>query len=189
MDWTCCYRIPLYHFFIFSTGLLYREFQALQRIVLVILNACLILIYRNIPIPCFLFALFSRLKQCFIFTEYPCTLFFHKRSFDSIILVGFYSTSYQASFCHKTQKYRRFGVHYDDVTCVGMVSQTTGLWSVCSTDGNIKTAHSTTDSFLRRIHRWPVDSPHKGPWYAESVPNDVINNFNWVRPSVAYIRQ
>ena len=48
-----------------------------------------------------------------------------------------------------------------------MASQITGVLIVCSAvcSGTDQRQHqsSTSPAFVRRIHRWPVDSPHKGP--------------------------
>ena len=48
-----------------------------------------------------------------------------------------------------------------------MASQITSISIVCSTvcsgAGQRKYQSSTSLAFVRGIHRWPVDSPHKGP--------------------------
>ena len=45
----------------------------------------------------------------------------------------------------------------------GMVSQITSIWTVCSVvcSGTLQRKHQS--SFVRGIHRWLLDSPHKGP--------------------------
>ena len=57
--------------------------------------------------------------------------------------------------------------HYGDVTMNAMASQITGVSIVCSTVslGAHQRKHQSSPSlaFVRGIHRWPVDSPHKGP--------------------------
>ena len=47
--------------------------------------------------------------------------------------------------------------HYNDVIMSAMASQITSLTIVCST------VYSRRKSKVRGIHRWPVNSPHKGP--------------------------
>ena len=59
------------------------------------------------------------------------------------------------------------GSHYSDVVMSTMASQITSVLIVCSTicPGIDKKIHKSSASlvFLRGIHWWPVDSPHKGP--------------------------
>ena len=63
--------------------------------------------------------------------------------------------------------------HYNDVIVNTMVSQITSLTIVYSAiySGTDQRKHQSSASlvFVRGIHRWPVNSPHK--WgYAENVP-------------------
>ena len=57
-------------------------------------------------------------------------------------------------------------VHYSDVIMGVMASQITGASSVCSVvcSGADQRKHQSPVSlaFVREIHRWTVDSPHKG---------------------------
>ena len=57
--------------------------------------------------------------------------------------------------------------HYSDVMMNAMASQLTGISIVCATvcSGTDQRKHQSSASlaFLRGIHQWPVDSPHKGP--------------------------
>ena len=57
--------------------------------------------------------------------------------------------------------------HYCDVIMSAMASNITSAWIVCSTvcSGADQRKHQSSASlaFVRWIHRWPVDSPHKGP--------------------------
>ena len=64
-----------------------------------------------------------------------------------------------------------------------MASQITGVSIVCSTicSGADQRNHQSSASlaFVRGIHRWPVDSPHKGPITRKMFPlDDVI--MNWI---------
>ena len=58
-------------------------------------------------------------------------------------------------------------LHYNDVIMSTMASQVTSLTIVHSTfySGAYQRKHQRSASlaFVRGIHRWPVNSPHKGP--------------------------
>ena len=60
-----------------------------------------------------------------------------------------------------------FFVHYSDVIMTTIASQITRLTIVYSTlyicAGERKHESSAPLAFVRGIHRWPVNSPHKGP--------------------------
>ena len=64
---------------------------------------------------------------------------------------------------HKNQD----STHYNDIIMSVMVSQITGVSIVCSIVcsgvDQRKYQSSASLAFVRRIHQWPVDSPHKGP--------------------------
>ena len=57
--------------------------------------------------------------------------------------------------------------HSNAVIMGAMVSQIAGLlivyWTVCSGADQIKHQNSALLAFVSGIHRWPVNSPHKGP--------------------------
>ena len=59
-------------------------------------------------------------------------------------------------------------VHYSDVTMIMMASQITSIMIVYSTvySGPDQRKHQSSASlpFVWGIHRWPVNSPHKGQW-------------------------
>ena len=72
--------------------------------------------------------------------------------------------------------------HYSDVIMNAMASQITGVSiaysAVCSGADQRKHQSSTSLAFVRGIHRWPVNSPHKGPVTRKMFPfNDVIMKF------------
>ena len=95
-------------------------------------------------------------------------------------------------FCHNTAGCSRYFTthdmassqseltpHYGDGIMSAMVSQITGVSTVCSTvcsvAGQRKSQSSASLAFMRGIHRWPVDSPHKGPVTRKMLPfEDVI---------------
>ena len=74
-------------------------------------------------------------------------------------------------------------IYYNDVIMGKKASQITGLTIVCSPvysgADQRKFQSSTSLAFLRGIHRWPVNSPHKGPVRRKMLPfDDVIMNDN-----------
>ena len=71
---------------------------------------------------------------------------------------------------------------YSDVIMSAMASQITGVsivcWVVCSRADQSKHQSFTSLAFVRGIHRWPVDSPHKGPvTRGMFLFDDVIMNY------------
>ena len=71
--------------------------------------------------------------------------------------------------------------HYCDVIIGAMASQITSLTSVCSTvysDADQRKHQSSASlAFVREIHRWPVNSPHKWPVTRKVFPFDDIIMF------------
>ena len=70
-------------------------------------------------------------------------------------------------------------IHYNDVIMGAMASQITSLTIVYPTiySGTDQRKHHSSASlaFVRGIHRWPVNSPHKWPVTRKMFPfNDVI---------------
>ena len=81
-----------------------------------------------------------------------------------------------------------YDAHYSDVIMGAMESQITSLTIVYSTvySGTDKRKHRSSASlaFERRSHRWPVNSPHKGPVMRKTFPfDDVITLTVVVRTS------
>ena len=68
--------------------------------------------------------------------------------------------------------------HYNDVIMSAMASQTTSFTIVYSTvySGTYQRKHqsSTSLAFVRGIHRWPVNSPHKGTITRKLFPFDDV---------------
>ena len=68
--------------------------------------------------------------------------------------------------------------HYNDVMMSAMTSQITSLTIVYSTvysDTNQRKHQSSASlAFVRGIHRWPVNSPHKGPVSRKMIPFDDV---------------
>ena len=76
-------------------------------------------------------------------------------------------------------------LHYSDVIMSAMASQITGVSIVysteCSSADQRKHQNSPSLAFVRGIHRWPANSPHKGPVTRKMFPfDDVITiAFDW----------
>ena len=68
--------------------------------------------------------------------------------------------------------------HYNDVTMSAMASQITGLTIIYSTvysDADQRKHQSSVSlASMRGIHRWPVNSPHKGPVTRKMFPFDDV---------------
>ena len=69
-----------------------------------------------------------------------------------------------------------YGFHYSDVITGHMASQITSTTNVYSTvySGAYQRKYQSSASlaFVRGIHRWPVNSPHKGPVTRKRFPLD-----------------
>ena len=69
--------------------------------------------------------------------------------------------------------------HYSDVIMDPIASQITRLFTVYAGAGERKHQRSASLAFVRGIHRWPVNSPHKGPVTRNMFPfDDVIMHWN-----------
>ena len=67
--------------------------------------------------------------------------------------------------------------HYSDAIMSAMASQITGVFvysTVCSGRDLRKHQSSASLAFVRGIHRWPVNSPHKGPVTRKMFPLDNV---------------
>ena len=68
--------------------------------------------------------------------------------------------------------------YYSDVIMGAMASQITSVSIICSTvsSGADQRKHQSSPSlaFVRGIHRWPVNSPHKGPVTRKMFPFDDV---------------
>ena len=78
--------------------------------------------------------------------------------------------------------------HYNDVIMSAMASQITSLAIVYSTvySGVDQRKHQSSPSlaFVRGIHRWPMNSPHKGPVTRKMFTfDDVIMDFTILLPN------
>ena len=83
--------------------------------------------------------------------------------------------------CHSIiilQNHTHFEIHYNDVIMSAVASQITSLTIVYSAFywGTDERNHqsSTPLAFVRGIHRWPVNSTHKGPVTRKMFPFDDI---------------
>ena len=77
-----------------------------------------------------------------------------------------------------------FWTHYSDVIMGESVSQIPSLAIVYSTvysDADQRIYQSTASlAFVRGIHRWPVNYPHKGPVKRTMFPFDDVLMFPWI---------
>ena len=92
-------------------------------------------------------------------------------------------TGIQARKCQGS--YDMLLAHYSDVIISATASQITGVSIVYSTicSGADQWNHQSSASlaFVRWIHRWPVNSPHKGPVTRKKIPfDDVIMTWHQV---------
>ena len=83
-----------------------------------------------------------------------------------------------------------WAIHYSDSTMSVMASQITSVVIVYSTvySGADKTKNqsSALPAFVRGIHRWPMNSPHKCPVMRKMFPfDDVIMRWNWAILSIS----
>ena len=73
---------------------------------------------------------------------------------------------------------RCWNIHDNDVTMSAMASQITGVTIVYSTvcSGAYQKKHQSSASlaFVRGLHRWPVNSSHKGPVKRKMFPFDDV---------------
>ena len=74
--------------------------------------------------------------------------------------------------------YRSYGIHYNDVIMGTMAFQITSLRIVYSTvysgADQRQDQRSASLAFVRGIHRWPVNSPHKWPVTRKMFPFDDV---------------
>ena len=82
--------------------------------------------------------------------------------------------------------------HYNDVIISPTASQITSLTIAYSTvyAGADQRKHQSSASlaFVRGIHRWPVNSPHKGPVTRKVFPFDDVNmNILWMAHTLTMI--
>ena len=78
-----------------------------------------------------------------------------------------YGYIYQMAQVKQSEGYMKLIPHYSDVIMSAMVSEITGVsivcYTICSGADQRKHQSSVSLAFVRGIHQWPVDSPHKGP--------------------------
>ena len=93
----------------------------------------------------------------------------------SSLIVSMLLFTKQLQCCSQRWKFRR---HYSDVIMSAMASQLTGIsfvcFPVCSGADQRKHQSSASLPFVRGIHWWPADSPHKGPVTRKMFPFDDV---------------
>ena len=89
----------------------------------------------------------------------------------------FFKNWLKLAFCQTDSRYE-WRVHYSDIIMSAMASQITGVSIVCSAVclGGDQRKHqgSASLAFVGGIHRWPMDSPHKGPVTRKVFPFDDV---------------
>ena len=101
----------------------------------------------------------------------------HKFSTTNYSLVVFFGNSALVWYYHPGRM-QVTDNHYNDVIMSAMASQITSLTSVYSTvySGAYQRTHQSPASLVsvKGIHRWPVNSPHKGPITRKMFPFDGV---------------
>ena len=108
--------------------------------------------------------------SCTIFAQYSHTVSFHTNLVYMVALILQVSCEIpQSSRLHKT-----WG-HYNDVIMSAIASQITSLTLVYPiVNDQRKNQSSASLAFVWGIHRWPVNSPHKGPVTRKMFPFDGV---------------
>ena len=106
-----------------------------------------------------------------------------RRSNNDTILHGIYSIGRHSLSCHAPHEAPHnpgcfTKMHCNDVIMSGMTSQIVSVSIVysivCSGADQRKDQNSAALAFVRGIHRWPVNSPHKGPVTRKMLPFDDV---------------
>ena len=112
---------------------------------------------------CHFVILLPHVDQCYLFTHIPVGWMWSKPWDGSLTL--------PAQNCNKTE-------HYSDVIMDAMASQITSLTivylTIYTSADQRKHQSSTSLAFVRGIHRWPVNSPHKWPVTRKMFPFDDV---------------
>ena len=110
------------------------------------------------------------------------------REHRSFTNAAFTTTMYHCYYKHyPIYHYHMHISHYNDVIMSTMASQITRLTIVYSTVYSRRISKKTSKlrvaGFVRGIHRWPVNSPHKGPVTRKMIPfDDVIMGIQGCSP-------
>ena len=114
---------------------------------------------------------------------YKCTHMSQKKLRKSYIFIMQNTLKTNRKQVSPTYMTSIFSTHYSDVTMGAMASPITSLTIVYSTvySGADQRKHQSYASlaFVRGIHRWPVNSPHKWPVTRKMFPfDDVIMKYH-----------
>ena len=111
---------------------------------------------------CFLVYLYVWFIHISIYVHYRCTFWHRDISKESV----------------EERNEDEGPAHYSSVMISAMASQITGVSSVystiCSVADQRKHQSSASLAFVRGIHRWTVNSPHKGPRTRQMFPFDDV---------------
>ena len=93
--------------------------------------------------------------------------------------------------------WKKFHMHYCDIIMSTMASKITSVWviysNVCSGPDQRKHQSSASLAFVRGIHRWPANSPHKGTVTRGMFPFDyvimwIINTYLFNEHVMSFLR-
>ena len=125
------------------------------------------------------------ITRVYFIWHHRITLWFPQYGFN-----GMWRSPYQL----KWWSYWRYKLHYNDVIMGTMTSQITSLTIVYSTvySGWDQRKHQSSASlaFVRGIHWWPVNSPHKGPVTRKMFPIDevimrgIVVRYDWCHGTI-----
>ena len=114
-------------------------------------------------------------KKCAHFCSEWCTLEYGNGALWHILIRSIWRFVVTVTASSKPTGNRK---HYNEVIMGAMASQITGLMIVYSTvySGADQRKHRSSASlaFVRGIHRWPVNSPHKEPVMRKMFPFDDV---------------
>ena len=119
-----------------------------------------------------------------------CERGFERKTWESSVVLEFWQllilaiTAVWPAICFPENSEKLHVIHYSDIIMSAMASQTTGVLIVYSTncsDADLRKHQSSMSlAFVWGIHRWPVNSPHKGPVTWKMFPfDDVIMSFSY----------
>ena len=115
------------------------------------------------------------LRKCSITGDFTMVMnsTFHVNKVSALII-----NNWRAELCLHCCFTVLFFLHYSDVIMSTIESQITGVQIVCSIvcsgADQRRHQHSASLAFVRGIHRWPVDSAHKGPVTRKILPFDDV---------------
>ena len=145
----------------------------------------------NVWVSCFRHAAAEHSRFSTLLGKYPFVMTWNIRYINNVSEIysgNIFNNEVVTSYSGYEPLRESFGLsisHYNDVIMSAVASQITSLKSVYSTvlSGADPRKHQSSASlaFVRGIHRWPVNSPHKGPVTRRMLPFDdvIMWGCNW----------